>query len=248
MGARRPACSRGETTLKDEEDPNPHGGRRTQALDQGGLGECEWRDTCVQTRTTPGPKSHRDSHATRRRPKSQFTLTRHACGQARRLGGCRKKENRQKTRDGRRTRSPPARAGSWKDDQGHRGTGAGSASRHGGGLGRVHPPTPQGPRDSSLVFYRTGCTRRHGGRRGPPTGCALLVLLLLTRDSDRFAARWTPYSTGDLSRLATFLRLSHWQSLAITGTLTGAAEAHTPRVAGARSVSGDRSLPLCGLR
>ena len=51
------------------------------------------------------------------------------------------------------------------------------------------------------------CTRRHGGRRGPPTGCALLVLLLLTRDSDRFAARWTPYSTGDLSRLATFLRL-----------------------------------------
>ena len=27
------------------------------------------------------------------------------------------------------------------------------------------------------------------------------------RDSDRFAARWTPYSTGDLSRLATFLRL-----------------------------------------
>ena len=57
------------------------------------------------------------------------------------------------------------------------------------------------------LSYRTGCTRRHGGRRGPPTGCALLVLLLLTRDSDRLAARWTPYSTGDLSRLATFLRL-----------------------------------------
>ena len=32
--------------------------------------------------------------------------------------------------------SPPARAGFWKDDQGHRGTGVhgvGSASRHGGG-------------------------------------------------------------------------------------------------------------------
>ena len=57
------------------------------------------------------------------------------------------------------------------------------------------------------------CTRRHGGRRGPPTGCALLVLLLLTRDSDRFAARWTPYSTGDLSRLATFLQL-------LTGSLS----------------------------
>ena len=57
------------------------------------------------------------------------------------------------------------------------------------------------------------CTRRHGGRRGPPTGCALLVLLLLTRDSDRLAARWTPYSTGDLSRLATFLRL-------LTGSLS----------------------------
>ena len=28
-----------------------------------------------------------------------------------------------------------------------------------------------------------------GGRRGPPTGCALLVLLLPTRDSDRLAAR-----------------------------------------------------------
>ena len=100
-------------------------------------------------------------------------------------------------------RSPPARAGSWKDDQGHRGTGVGSASRHGGGLGRVHPHdrVPGIP-----LSYRTGCTRRHGGRRGPPTGCALLVLLLLTRDSDRFAARWTPYSTGDLSRLATFLR------------------------------------------
>ena len=25
------------------------------------------------------------------------------------------------------------------------------------------------------------CTRRHGGRRGTPTGCALLVLLLLTK-------------------------------------------------------------------
>ena len=42
------------------------------------------------------------------------------------------------TRGGRRTGSPPARAGSCKDDQGHRGTGAGSASRHGAGLGRVH--------------------------------------------------------------------------------------------------------------
>ena len=88
--------------------------------------------------------------------------------------------------------------------QGGERTGAGSASRHGGGLGRVHPHdrVPGIP-----LSYRTGCTRRHGGRRGPPTGCALLVLLLLTRDSDRFAARWTPYSTGDLSRLATFLRL-----------------------------------------
>ena len=62
-----------------------------------------------------------------------------------------------------RTRSPPARAGFWKDDQGHRGTGAGSASRHGGGLGRVHPHdrVPGIP-----LSYRTGCTRRHGGRRG----------------------------------------------------------------------------------
>ena len=77
---------------------------------------------------------------------------------------------------GRRTGSPPARAGFWKDDQGHRGTGVGSASRHGGGLGRVHPHVrvPGIP-----LSYRTGCTRRHGGRRGPPTGCALLVLLLL---------------------------------------------------------------------
>ena len=65
-----------------------------------------------------------------------------------------------------------------------------SASRHGGGLGRVHPHdrVPGIP-----LSYRTGCTRRHGGKRGPPTGCALLVLLLLTRDSDRLAARWTPY-------------------------------------------------------
>ena len=108
------------------------------------------------------------------------------------------------TTQGGGAKPPPARAGSWKDDQGHRGTGAGSASRHGGGLGRVHPHdrVPGIP-----LSYRTGCTRRHGGRRGPPTGCALLVLLLLTRDSDRLAARWTPYSTGDLSRLATFLRL-----------------------------------------
>ena len=123
-----------------------------------------------------------------------------------RRGAAKRKKERKpanQTRDGRRTRSPPARAGSWKDDQGHRGTGVGSASRHGGGLGRVHPHdrVPGIP-----LSYRTGCTRRHGGRRGPPTGCALLVLLLLTRDSDRFAARWTPYSTGDLSRLATFLR------------------------------------------
>ena len=41
-----------------------------------------------------------------------------------------RKERKQtnQTRDGRRTGSPPARAGSWKDDQGHRGTGVGSAS------------------------------------------------------------------------------------------------------------------------
>merc|ERR1711965_838771 len=68
-----------------------------------------------------------------------------------------------------------------------------------GGWAGVHPHdrVPGIP-----LSYRTGCTRRHGGRRGPPTGCALLVLLLLTRDSDRLAARWTPYSTGDLSPLA----------------------------------------------
>ena len=53
----------------------------------------------------------------------------------------RKKERKQtnQTRDGGRTGSLPARAGFWKDDQGHRGTGVGSASRHGGGLGSVHP-------------------------------------------------------------------------------------------------------------
>ena len=41
-----------------------------------------------------------------------------------------RKERKQtnQTRAGRRTGSPPARAGSWKDDQGHRGTGVGSAS------------------------------------------------------------------------------------------------------------------------
>jgi len=45
----------------------------------------------------------------------------------------------------------------WKDDQGHRGTGAGSASQHGGGLGRVHPHdrVPGIP-----LSYRTGCTGR----------------------------------------------------------------------------------------
>ena len=39
----------------------------------------------------------------------------------------RKKEKQtRQTRDGTRTGSPPARAGFWKDDQGHRGTGVGS--------------------------------------------------------------------------------------------------------------------------
>ena len=91
-----------------------------------------------------------------------------------------------------------------------------SASRHGGGLGRVHPHdrVPGIP-----LSYRTKlhpAARGQARQRGPPTGCALLVLLLLCtdkRDSDRFAARWTPYSTGDLSRLATFLRL-------LTGSLS----------------------------
>ena len=65
----------------------------------------------------------------------------------------------------------------------------------------------------SRIPIGQSCTRRHGGRRGPPTGCVVL-LLLTTRDSDRLAAsRWTPYSTGDLSRLATFLRL-------LTGSLS----------------------------
>ena len=36
-----------------------------------------------------------------------------------------------------------------KDDQGHRGTGAGSASRHGGGLGRVYP---QGCKEKCYAF------------------------------------------------------------------------------------------------
>ena len=109
------------------------------------------------------------------------------------------------TRGGRRTGSPPARAGSCKDDQGHRGTGAGSASRHGGGLGRVHPHdrVPGIP-----LSYRT---KLHPAARGQARASYWLRSpsspLLLTRDSDRLAARWTPYSTGDLSRLATFLRL-----------------------------------------
>ena len=54
-----------------------------------------------------------------------------------------------------------------KDDKGHKGTEAGSASRHGGRLGRIHPQDRVSPRDSSLSrIYRTGClhacTRRHG--------------------------------------------------------------------------------------
>ena len=68
----------------------------------------------------------------------------------------RKKENRQPKRGmgrGQGSGSPPARrAGFWKDDQGHRGTGVGSASRHewgwagflsvtpaSGGAPRYHP-------------------------------------------------------------------------------------------------------------
>ena len=42
------------------------------------------------------------------------------------------------------------------------------ATRRGAGQGS---PTRQGP--GIPLSYRTGCTRRHGGRRGPPTGCAL---------------------------------------------------------------------------
>ena len=122
------------------------------------------------------------------------------------------KERKQtnQTRDGGRTRSPPARAGFWKDDQGHRGTGAGSASRHGGGLGRVHPDdgVPGIP-----LSYRTGCTRRHGGRRGPPTGCALLVLLLLTRGTATGSQHNGLPIPLAISRLATFLRL-------LTGSLS----------------------------
>ena len=121
--------------------------------------------------------------------------------------------------------SPPARAGSCKDDQGHRGTGARGAHRgtEGGWAGFTHTTGPQG------FPSRIGQARR--AAPGAGAGCALLVLLLPTRNSDRLAARWTPYSTGDLSRLATFLRLaaSHWQSLShslsITGTLTEAAKA-----------------------
>ena len=114
---------------------------------------------------------------------------------------CKKKERKQtnQTRDGRtRTRSPPARAGSWKDDQGHRGTGVGSASRHGGGLGRVHPHdrvpgVPLSYRTKSLPAAR-GQARASYWLRSPSSPA------LLTRDSDRLAARcsWTPFSTGGL--------------------------------------------------
>ena len=52
----------------------------------------------------------------------------------------RKKENRHQTRDGRRTRSTPACTSRILEGRsGTQGTGAGSASRHGGGLGRIHP-------------------------------------------------------------------------------------------------------------
>ena len=106
---------------------------------------------------------------------------------------------------GRRTGgSPPARAGSWKDDQGHRGTGAGSASRHGGGLGRVHPHdrVPGIP-----LSYRT---KLHPAARGQARASYWLRSPSSPApDKGQRQARSTvdSLSTGDLSRLATFLRL-----------------------------------------
>ena len=112
-----------------------------------------------------------------------------------------KKERKQttETRDGRRT-GPHLHEqdlGRTIRDTGERDYGSGERIATRRGLGRVHPHdrVPGIP-----LSYRTGCTRRHGGRRGPPTGCALLVLLLLTRDSDRLAARCSVDS------------LLHWRS------------------------------------
>jgi len=124
-----------------------------------------------------------------------------------------------------------------KDDQGHRRvTGEREWGAHrdteGGWAGFTHTTVSQG---FLSRIGRVAPARRHGGRRGPPTGCALLdlVLLLLTRDSDRFAARWTPYSNWRSLSTSDLPQASHWQSLAITGTLTGVAEAHAEGGTGA---------------
>ena len=100
-------------------------------------------------------------------------------------------------RDGRRTGSP--RTCTSRILEGRSGTrmnGVGSASRHGArrGAGQgVHPHNRVPGKQGSPSRIGQSCTRRHGRRRGPPTGGALLptrvVLLLLIRDSDRLAAR-----------------------------------------------------------
>ena len=78
----------------------------------------------------------------------------------------------------------PARQDFWKDrirDTGEREEwGAHRDTEREGWAGFTHTP------GIPLSYSRIGRTklhpaaRRHGGRRGPPTGCALLVLLLLT--------------------------------------------------------------------
>ena len=122
----------------------------------------------------------------------------------------------------------------------HRGTGAGSASRHGGGLGRVHPHdrVPGIP-----LSYRT---KLHPAARGQarasywlrsPSSPAPDKGQRQARSTVDSLFHWRSLSTSDLPPA------SHWQSLTITGTLTEAAKAHA---VGGRG--GDRSLPRCGLR
>ena len=134
---------------------------------------------------------------------------------------CRSRQLRHQTRGGRRTGSPPARAGSCKDDQGHRGTGAGSASRHGGGLGRVHPHdrVPGIP-----LSYRT---KLHPAARGQarasywlrsPSSPAPDKGQRQARSTVDSLFHWRSLSTSDLPPA------SHQQSLTTTGTLTEAAK------------------------
>ena len=128
------------------------------------------------------------------------------------------------------------------------GTGSGEriATRRGAGQGSPNTTGSKG----FLSRRGRSCTRWHGCRRGPPTGCALLVLLLPPRTKGTATGsqhgglsipqtlfHWRSLSPSDLPPA------SHWQSLTTTGALTEAAKAH---VVGGRGRV--RSLPLCGLR